>query len=108
VIVLVGGSNDGLNARDPRLEAGEALQGHHDGGARRSAGAADGADVPRADGGLGGHDQAMQHLLRVSERVNQPIGCNFPTAGGSRTAFIAPRSWSQHEEEAPTEESTHD
>jgi hypothetical protein len=44
---------------------------------------------------LGGHDAAMRHLLRVSERVNRPIGCNFPTPEGSRTAFVAPRSWSQ-------------
>jgi hypothetical protein len=44
---------------------------------------------------LGSDKAAMRHLLRVSERVNRPVGCNFPTPEGSRTAFIAPRSWTQ-------------
>ena len=44
---------------------------------------------------LGSDTAAMRHLLNVSERVNKPIGCNFPTAGGSKTAFIAPASWTQ-------------
>lgn len=44
---------------------------------------------------LGSDDAAMRHLLTVSERINKPIGCNFPIAGGSRTAFIAPISWTQ-------------
>ena len=44
---------------------------------------------------LGSDKAAMRHLLRVSEDVNKPIGCNFPTPDGSRTAFIAPRTWSQ-------------
>ena len=44
---------------------------------------------------LGSDTAAMRHLLRVSETVNKPIGCNFPTPEGSRTAFVAPRSWTQ-------------
>ena len=44
---------------------------------------------------LGGHEEAMRHLLRVSENTNRPIGVNFPTPEGSRTAFVAPRSWTQ-------------
>jgi len=44
---------------------------------------------------LGSMEAAMRHLLRVSENTNKPIGANFPTPEGSRTAFIAPRSWSQ-------------
>ena len=44
---------------------------------------------------LGGQEAAMHHLLRISERTNRPIGCNFKTPEGSRTAFVAPRSWSQ-------------
>ena len=44
---------------------------------------------------LGSDDAAMRHQLRVSTNVNRPIGCNFPTPEGSRTAFIVPRSWTQ-------------
>jgi hypothetical protein len=44
---------------------------------------------------LGGYDQAVQHLLRVAEDVNKPIGVNVSTGEDtSSTAFIAPRSWS--------------
>lgn len=49
----------------------------------------------RAFNDLGSDAAAVRHLLRVSEKVNKPIGCNFPTPEGSRTAFIAPRSWTQ-------------
>jgi hypothetical protein len=44
---------------------------------------------------LGSDDAAMHNLLRVSENIGRPIGCNFPTDTGSRTVFIVPRSWSQ-------------
>ena len=44
---------------------------------------------------LGSDDAAMRYLLSVSECVNKPIGCNFPTANGSKTAFIAPATWTQ-------------
>jgi len=44
---------------------------------------------------LGSNDAAMRHLLAVSIKANRPIGCNFPTANGSRTAFIAPSTWTQ-------------
>lgn len=43
----------------------------------------------------GSDEAAMRHLLRVSENVGRPIGCNFQTAEGSRTAVLAPRSWTQ-------------
>jgi len=44
---------------------------------------------------LGSHDAAMRHLLVVSTKANRPVGCNFPTPDGSRTAFLAPPTWSQ-------------
>jgi len=44
---------------------------------------------------LGSHDAAMRHLLAVSTKANRPIGANFPTANGSRTAFVAPSTWTQ-------------
>jgi hypothetical protein len=42
---------------------------------------------------MGSDDAAVRFLLRVSEQVNKPIGCNFPAGTGSRTAFLAPASW---------------
>ena len=44
---------------------------------------------------LGSTEAAMRRLLRVCERVNKPIGVNFPSDNGSRTVFLAPRSWTQ-------------
>jgi hypothetical protein len=44
---------------------------------------------------MGSDDAAMRYLLDVSTKANKPIGCNFPTDDGSRTAFMAPLSWTQ-------------
>jgi hypothetical protein len=44
---------------------------------------------------LGSDDAAMRYVMQVSAKVDKPIGCNFPTDDGSRTAFMAPASWTQ-------------
>jgi hypothetical protein len=44
---------------------------------------------------LGSDRAVVRRLLRIVERVGKPIGVNVPTDYGSRTAFIAPRSWSR-------------
>ena len=44
---------------------------------------------------LGGHERAARRLLAIATDADKPIGVNAPTADGSRTAFIAPASWSR-------------
>jgi hypothetical protein len=43
---------------------------------------------------LGSWEAAGRYLLTVAENVGKPLGVNAPTATGSRTMFLAPRSWS--------------
>ena len=44
---------------------------------------------------LGGMDAAVSYLLEVAEEAGRPIGANVPAADGSRTVFLAPRTWTQ-------------
>jgi hypothetical protein len=45
---------------------------------------------------LGGYDPAVRELLAIAESVGRPIGVNVATGRDtSRTAFIAPQSWSE-------------
>ena len=44
---------------------------------------------------LGSDEAATCYLLRVSEQIGRPLGVNFETGDGSRTCFLAPRSWTQ-------------
>jgi len=45
---------------------------------------------------LGSMDAAAAFLLDVAEANNKPIGVNLPAPdGSSRTAFIAPRGWTE-------------
>ena len=43
---------------------------------------------------LGSWEAAGRYLLGVAETIGKPIGVNAPTATGSQTLFLAPRSWS--------------
>jgi hypothetical protein len=44
---------------------------------------------------FGGEEPALRKLLRICERTNKPMGINIETDDGSRSVFIAPRSWTQ-------------
>ena len=44
----------------------------------------------------GGQDGAARFLVGLAGTVGRPIGVNLPAAdGSSRTAFLAPRSWTE-------------
>ena len=44
----------------------------------------------------GGYEQAARYVLKVATNAGKPIGVNAPTGpGGSRTWFVAPKSWSR-------------
>src|SRR4051794_5954270 len=43
---------------------------------------------------LGSWEAAGRYLLKIAEEIGRPIGVNAPTATGSRSMFLAPRSWS--------------
>ena len=45
---------------------------------------------------LGSMDAAAAYLLEIAEANNKPIGVNLPAPdGSSRTAFLAPRHWTE-------------
>ena len=44
---------------------------------------------------LDGQEQAGAFLAEIAEDIGRPIAVNVPTAEGSRSMFMAPRSWSQ-------------
>ncbi len=45
---------------------------------------------------LGGYEQAARRLQTIATNADKPIGVNAPTGpDGSRTWFVAPKSWSR-------------
>jgi hypothetical protein len=44
---------------------------------------------------LGSWDAAGRFLLDLATELGRPLGINWPTPTGSRSMFLAPRSWSQ-------------
>ena len=44
---------------------------------------------------LDGYQPACRFLLGVAEDLGRPVGVNVPTPDGSRSMFLAPRSWSR-------------
>ncbi len=45
---------------------------------------------------LGGMDAAVAFLLGIAESNNRPVAVNLPAPdGSSRTAFLAPRHWTE-------------
>ena len=43
---------------------------------------------------LGGQEAAGRFLMEVAEDIGRPVAVNVPTPTGSRSMFLAPRSWS--------------
>ena len=42
---------------------------------------------------LGGMEAAAAYLLSLAEELDRPIGVNLEQGDGSRTMFVAPRTW---------------